>query len=175
MKNSIQRTRQNATKSDENSVDEKGLTPAMVKAVNALAMGASVTDAATTAGVARQTVSGWLNNNGSFVELLRSREKELWLNETFRLRAMSATALDVLYQGLTSQELDLKDKLGVAKLLISTLNLPAFVAEKFMPFKKEFWREATPKEVEQHRAQMRSSGLGDGGDLSNLMIKLRDQ
>ena len=62
---------QNRTKNDK-------LTPTQSAAIDHLATGSSVTDAAKAANVTRQTVSGWLNHDPTFQAALNSRRTELW-------------------------------------------------------------------------------------------------
>ena len=72
------------------------LTPQQEAAVNMLAVGTSVTDAAESVGVARQTVSEWLHHHHGFRAALNRRREELWSGITDRLRALLPKAVTVL-------------------------------------------------------------------------------
>ena len=65
-------------------------------AVDLLASGRTVTEAAATIGVARQTVSEWLNQNADFRAALNERRQELWAATGDRLRALLPDAVDAL-------------------------------------------------------------------------------
>jgi transposase-like protein len=69
-------------------------------AADLLALGNNVTTVAEQVGVARQTVSEWLNQNRAFEAAVNQRRQELWDNATNRLRALLPDALEVLAQGL---------------------------------------------------------------------------
>lgn len=74
--------------------DKKKLTPAQAAAVDHLAAGSSVTDAAAAVNASRQTVSGWLNDHPVFQAELNRRRAELWGAAADRLRALLPKALD---------------------------------------------------------------------------------
>jgi transposase-like protein len=69
-------------------------------AVDLLAVGKTVTAVAEQVGVARQTVSEWLNQDPAFEAAVNRRRQELWENVSDRLRALLPNALDVLEQAL---------------------------------------------------------------------------
>jgi hypothetical protein len=85
--------RQNTTNPD---TDKWALTPQQEAAVDLLAVGTTVTDAATAIDVARQTVSGWLHHHHGFQAALNRRRQELWSSLADRLRALLPKALTVL-------------------------------------------------------------------------------
>jgi hypothetical protein len=85
--------RQNTTNPD---TDRWALTPQQEAAVDLLAVGTTVTDAATTVDVARQTVSDWLHHHHGFQAALNRRRRELWSGLADRLRALLPKALTVL-------------------------------------------------------------------------------
>lgn len=76
------------------------LTPQQEAAVDLLAAGRTVTDAAEAIGVVRQTVSGWLNQHPGFRAALNARRRDLWAEHSDRLRGLLPKALDVLAVGL---------------------------------------------------------------------------
>ncbi len=72
------------------------LTPQQAAAADLLAFGATVTDAAATVEVSRQTVSEWLHHNATFQAALHTRQRELWQGNAERLRSLVPKALNVL-------------------------------------------------------------------------------
>ena len=76
--------------------DTGALTPQQEAAVDLLAVGRTVTEVAIQVGVARQTVSEWLNRRPGSQAALNQRWCELWLSSSDRLRALLPKALDVL-------------------------------------------------------------------------------
>jgi transposase-like protein len=69
-------------------------------AADLLALGNNVTRVAEQVGVARQTVSEWLNQNPAFEAAVNQRRQENWDNASNRLRSLLPNALDVLEQAL---------------------------------------------------------------------------
>jgi translation initiation factor RLI1 len=78
-----------ATKTDN-------LTPQQETAADLLAFGATVTDAAATIKVSRQTVSEWLNHHAGFQAVLNARRRELFAENQERLRSLIPKALETL-------------------------------------------------------------------------------
>jgi hypothetical protein len=78
-----------ATKTDN-------LTPQQETAVDLLAFGATVTDAAATVKVSRQTVSEWRNHHAGFQAVLNARRRELFAENQERLRSLVPKALETL-------------------------------------------------------------------------------
>lgn len=89
------------TKSD--GPEKSFLTPRQAGVADLLATGSSVTAAAEVVGVARQTVSEWLNRNYVFRAELNRRRNELWAERTERLRSLVPKALDVLEHELDGE------------------------------------------------------------------------
>src|ERR1700756_3944965 len=69
-------------------------------AADLLALGNNVTRVAEQVGVARQTVSEWLNQNPAFEAAVNQRRQENWDNASNRLRSLLPNTLDVLEQAL---------------------------------------------------------------------------
>lgn len=69
------------------------LTPAQAAAVDHLATGASITDAAAAVKASRQAVSGWLNGDPAFQAALNRRRADLWAETADRLRGLLPRAL----------------------------------------------------------------------------------
>jgi translation initiation factor RLI1 len=78
-----------ATKTDN-------LTPQQETAVDLLAFGATITDAAATVKVSRQTVSEWRNHHAGFQAVLNARRRELFAENQERLRSLVPKALETL-------------------------------------------------------------------------------
>lgn len=89
------------TKADKTGQKKGDLTPAQSAAVDHLATGSSVTDAAKAANVTRQTVSGWLNHDPNFQAALNRRRAELWAETGDRLRALMPRALERIEKAIT--------------------------------------------------------------------------
>jgi hypothetical protein len=81
------------------------LTAQQELAVDLLATGKTITEAANTLGVARQTVSEWRNQDPVFEAALNARREELWSGMSDRLRVLLPKALNVLEQSLEHGEL----------------------------------------------------------------------
>lgn len=82
--------------------DKWALSPPQLAAVDLLAVGKNLTEAAEAVGVTRQTVSEWLNQHDGFRAAVNQRRHELWAAVTDRLRSLVPKALDTLEEGLTA-------------------------------------------------------------------------
>ena len=76
------------------------LTAQQELAVDLLATGKTITEAANALGVTRQTVSEWRNQNPVFEAALNERREELWSGMIDRLRALLPKTLSVLEQAI---------------------------------------------------------------------------
>lgn len=90
------------------------LTPQQETAAELLATGQTVTDTAAAVGVARQTVSAWLNQDFAFQATLNRRQRELWAGLSARLRALVPKALEAVTAALDDG--DVRAALAVLKL-----------------------------------------------------------
>lgn len=88
-------SRHKATNPDTED-DATALSPKQALAVDLLATGTTVTQAAEASGVTRQTVSEWLHGHSAFRAALNCRRQELWAESADRIRALLPKALDVL-------------------------------------------------------------------------------
>jgi hypothetical protein len=88
-------SRQNPTNPD---VSRYALTPQHETAVDLLAAGSNLTEAAEKVGVTRQTVSEWVNRNPAFQAALNRRRQELWAEASDKLRGLLPAALALLEQ-----------------------------------------------------------------------------
>ena len=91
------------TVSDKSGQNQE-LSAAQLNAIAALLGGASSTDAATAAGVTRQTVHEWLKQ-AQFVIVLNTCRAELWDAQQNALRALGDKANSVLETALDSDDM----------------------------------------------------------------------
>jgi hypothetical protein len=101
------------TTTNPDSDARPALTPQQELAVDLLAGGKTVTEAAAAVGVARQTVSEWLNRSAVFRAGLNGRRQELWVANADRLRALLPEAVEAL-----AGELRGGDRLKAAALVL---------------------------------------------------------
>lgn len=80
--------------------DTRQLSPAQLVAIPLLLAGQSITDTAAAVGVARQTVSTWLNADTLFIATLNAERFDLWEGHKDRLRSLIPKAVDALERGL---------------------------------------------------------------------------
>jgi hypothetical protein len=80
------------------------LTPQQAAAADLLAFGVTVTDAAETVKVSRQTVSEWLHHNPAFQAALNARRQELWTGHAERLRSLVPKAMDALEVAVSDEQ-----------------------------------------------------------------------
>lgn len=97
---------------------ESSLSPQQETAVDLLAVGRKVTDVAGEIGVARQTVSQWLNRDDEFRAALNVRRRELWQATSDRLRSLLRKALDAI-----EGRLDAEDGLAAAVHVLKAVGL----------------------------------------------------
>jgi hypothetical protein len=100
-------TRRNQTKPDGKTDAAEAqeaalycLTPAQETALQALLSGATITEAAATAGVQRQTVSGWLNHDSTFIAAYNRRRQFIADEFEGQLRALGRKALKTIETAL---------------------------------------------------------------------------
>ena len=79
------------------------LTPQQEAAVDLLVSGKTVTDTAQALGVARQTVSEWLNRHHGFRAAVNRRRSELWSDLVEKLHGMVPKALQALEGALETE------------------------------------------------------------------------
>jgi len=84
--------------------DTRTLSPQQTAAVDLLATGASVTDAAAAVEVSRQTVSEWLHHHMLFQATLHARQRELWQGHVERLRSLVPKAMDTLEVAVSDEK-----------------------------------------------------------------------
>ena len=79
------------------------ISPTQLLAVEALAGGSSVTAAAKTAGVARETVSRWVHHDPIFLAELHNTRAELAAQTRYALEALGMKAVATLCEALQDQ------------------------------------------------------------------------
>jgi hypothetical protein len=79
------------------------MSPAQTLAVAALAGGATVTEAAHKAGVARETVSRWLHRDPRFIAELQTTRAELAVQTRCALEALGEQSVDILREAMQLQ------------------------------------------------------------------------
>lgn len=80
------------------------LTVSQENAIDALILGNTDREAGEKAGVARETVTRWRNDNADFIAELNRRRAALWGSAQDRLRGMVRQALDVLESALQAND-----------------------------------------------------------------------
>ncbi len=91
------------------------LTPQQAAAADLLALGATVTDAAETLSVSRQTASEWLHHNAAFQVALNARQRELWQGYVERLRSLVPKAMDTLEVAVSDVKQDVAAAVQILK------------------------------------------------------------
>ena len=108
-----QSTRQNST--------ESTLTPKQIEVIEALASGASVTDAARGAGVDRSTVYLWMRNGGNFEAELNLARRECADTMRARLRELAEDAVKAVRELMTDTDVSAAVRLRAALSVLQGL------------------------------------------------------
>jgi uncharacterized protein (DUF849 family) len=114
-----------------NQDEKEKLTPAQIQAVNKLAVGESITGAAEQLGLARQTISKWLNQDEEFQIALREKQTENFDDEVRRIKSKTARAIEVLSDALENP--NLRIRLTAASKLLSIVGIQTSIAESEKP------------------------------------------
>ena len=88
-------------------------------AIASLLVGSNVTEAAEAAGVARATVSGWLNHDPGFAAELANRRAELWEANRDQLRSVVDAAVKALRVLLADD--DARVRLSAARAVLAAV------------------------------------------------------
>lgn len=94
-------------------------------AVDLLIQGKSDREVGELVGVSRQTVASWRLDNVAFIAALNSRRQEIFGSNGERLRSLLSQALDVVADGLNSD--DEKTRLSTAWNIIRSVGLDGLV------------------------------------------------
>jgi hypothetical protein len=94
------------------------LTPAQLAAVESLAAGGTVSDAARAAGVARLTVDGWRDDNPSFIAALNARRQDRHDSVQGRLRSLADKAVATVEKLLDDESVPAPVRLKVAQMVL---------------------------------------------------------
>lgn len=97
-------------------VENRKLTSKQEMTLIALAAGANLTEAASAAGVTRESVSAWYNHNNVFQSALAQKREAVWQENLSRLRGLLSKAIDQLDELLSADDPALSLK-AVATLL----------------------------------------------------------
>lgn len=103
----------------------ENLTPQQIRAIELLMAGGNVSDVAKELGIARQTVSKWLNQDAHFQAELNTRRYELWNGLTDRLRGLLPKALEVVENELqNSDDARLRMQAALSILKLASVEMP---------------------------------------------------
>jgi transposase-like protein len=108
-----QNTRQNST--------ESALDPKQIQAIEALAGGASVTDAARRAGVDRSTIYLWMGNSGDFKAQLNLARRECADTMRARLRELAEDAVKTVRELMKSTDVSAAVRLKAALSVLQSV------------------------------------------------------
>ena len=86
------------------STQQKELSIEQLNAIELLITGASDQAVADQVGVSRQTVWDWRNNEDEFAAQLERKRKGLWVSHEDNLRSLITGAIEILRQGMQSQD-----------------------------------------------------------------------
>lgn len=91
------------------------LTPEQEKALESLLSGKNITAAAAAAGLARQTVSGWVNHDPIFIAAYNRRRQQLndWFDD--RLRSLAEQAFTVVEEEMAPGQ---ENRLAAARIVL---------------------------------------------------------
>lgn len=96
------------------------LTPEQLNAIDLLILGKTDREVAETIGIGRNTISKWYKN-AFFIAELNVKREVLWADSKLRLRALASEAVDVLTNGLHSE--DEKIAITAAVHILKTVGL----------------------------------------------------
>lgn len=124
------------------------LTPEQEKAIESLLSGKNITAAAAAAGLARQTVSGWINHDPVFIAAYNRRRQQLndWFDD--RLRSLAEQAFTVVEEEMAPGQ---ENRLAAARIV-----LRSFLALRQPP------SLATPLAVESQKKRDDHDALWQG-------------
>ena len=96
------------------------LSPEQLNAIDLLIFGKTDREVSETLGIGRNTISKWYKN-AFFIAELNSRREALWTDSKLRLRALASEAVEVLSNGLHSE--DEKIAISAAVHILKTVGL----------------------------------------------------
>lgn len=99
-------------------------------AINAILQGKSIAESARIAGIKRQTLSRWNNQNSIFITALQRRRNELRGETEGATRKVWALAYQAVLEGMADLNIPAAVRLKIGASLFSTLGA-ALTAEKF--------------------------------------------
>jgi hypothetical protein len=85
-------------------IQKKELSVEQLNAIELLITGASDQAVADQVGVSRQTITDWRNRDDEFAASLERRRKSLWASHEDNLRSLITGAIEILRQGMASDD-----------------------------------------------------------------------
>jgi hypothetical protein len=127
------------------------LTPEQLNAIDLLILGKTDREVAEIVGVRRETITKW-HKNPFFSAELSSRREELWVDAKLRLKSLVHEAVNVLTNGLSSQ--NEKVAIAAAVHIMKTVGLYGEVKLSFGPDTPEevIWKQATERRLHVYTA-----------------------
>jgi len=101
-----------------------GLSPKQLEVINALSMGATITDAAETAGVHRNTISLWRRNLIHFQQALAHAEYDRAIYFREKIEALADLAIDPVRRALTDEKTPAGTRVRAALAILNTITKP---------------------------------------------------
>jgi hypothetical protein len=95
------------------SIPKNELSIEQLNAIELLITGASDQAVADQVGVSRQTITDWRNNNDEFAASLERRRKSLWASHEDNLRSLITRAIEILRDGMQSDDERVKQAAAV--------------------------------------------------------------
>jgi len=101
----------------------RNLTTRQDRALYALLTGRTVTEAAKLAGVARQTVSGWVNHHPAFQDALEAHRASYGQSVRDQLEEAALDAVATLVEVMQDPEAAAKDRIHAAEIILDRCGL----------------------------------------------------
>jgi predicted DNA-binding protein (UPF0251 family) len=95
------------------NIQQKELSIEQLNAIELLITGSPDADVAQAVGVSRQTVWDWRNHDDEFAAQLERKRKALWASHEDNLRSLISKAIDILRQGMASDDERIKQAAAV--------------------------------------------------------------
>ena len=148
------------------------LTSEQLNAIDLLILGKTDKEVSETIGVRRETVTRW-HKNAFFTAELNSRREELWVDAKIRLKSLVHEAVNVLTNGLSSE--DEKIAITAAVHILKTVGIYGDLNQNFGPDTPEraVWDQATKKKHEIYNA-LRPESFSDWS-VNNRMKDLAQE
>ena len=131
--------------------DAPKLTPEQLNAIDLLILGKTDREVAEIVGVRRETITKW-HKNPFFSAELSIRREELWVDAKLRLKSLAHEAVNVLTNGLSSN--DEKIAITSAVHILKTVGLYGELKQDFGPDTPEevVWRQTKKTKLQRYMA-----------------------